>query len=46
MLFGRYPVKRQGIEFEFRNDVLANPEKCMQIKMDTLASVKEACGLN
>jgi len=46
MLFGRYPVNRQGIEFEFRNDVLADPKKSLKIKMDTLASVKEACGLN
>jgi len=43
LLFAKYPVRRQGIEFEFRNDLLLNPEKAPKLKADVLESIKEAC---
>jgi predicted N-formylglutamate amidohydrolase len=44
LLFAKYPVNRQGVEFEFRNDLLQNPEKSSKLKVDTLVAIKEACG--
>jgi len=41
LLFAKYPVRRQGVEFEFRNDLLLNPERAPQIKADILAVLKE-----
>jgi len=45
LLFAKYPVRRQGIEFEFRNDLLMDPKRAPAIKADTLAAVKEALNL-
>jgi len=46
LLFAKYPVKRQGIQFEYRNDLLKNPEKALRLKIDTLEAIKEAFPMN
>jgi len=46
LLFAKYPVRRQAVQFEFRNDLLLDPKKAAKIKADTLEAVKEACDFN
>jgi len=46
LLFAKYPVRRQAVQFEFRNDLLLDPKKAEQLKADTVEAVKEACGFN
>lgn len=46
LLFAKYPVRRQGIEFEFRNDILMDPIRAPKIKADTLEAIKSACSFN
>jgi len=46
LLFAKYPVRRQGVEFEFRNDLLLDPKKASKIKADTLEAIKDACNFN
>jgi len=46
LLFAKYPVKRQGIQFEFRNDLLKDSKKALKLKIDTLEVIKEACSMN
>jgi len=43
LLYARYPVRRQGIEFEFRNDLLLDPKRSAELKVDTLEAIKQAC---
>jgi len=42
LLYAKYPVRRQGIEFEFRNDLLKDPVKSLKIKEDTLEAILAA----
>jgi len=46
ILFAKYPVRRQGIEFEFRNDLLMDPKKAPKIKVDALEAIKDAICLD
>jgi len=46
LLYAKYPVRRQGIQFEFRNDLLLDPKKAEKLKADTVEAVKEACNFN
>jgi len=46
LLFAKYPVRRQAVQFEFRNDLLLDAKKAVKLKADTLETVKEACGFN
>jgi len=46
LLFAKYPVRRQGVQFEFRNDLLLDTKKAAKLKADTLEAVKEACNFN
>jgi len=46
LLYAKDPVRRQGVEFEFRNDLLLDPKKSEKIKADTLEVVKETCNLS
>jgi len=43
LLFAKYPVRRQGVEFEFRNDLLLDPKKSLKLKNDTLEALKTVC---
>lgn len=43
LLFAKYPVRRQGIEFEFRNDILLDPKKSDTLKSDAVRAIKQAC---
>jgi len=46
LLFAKYPVRKQAVQFEFRNDLLLDPKKAEQLKADTVETVKEACGFS
>lgn len=46
LLYAKYPVRRQGIQFEFRNDLLLDPKKAPKVKADAVEAIKEACGFN
>jgi predicted N-formylglutamate amidohydrolase len=43
LLYAKVPVTRQGIQFEFRNDLITDPSKVGRIKDDTLQAVKAVC---
>lgn len=38
-----YPVRREGITLEFRNDIIQEPKKATEVKKDVLEVVKETC---
>jgi len=46
LLFAKYPVRRQGIQFEFRNDLLKDPVRALQLKQDTLEAILDAVPKN
>jgi len=46
MLFAKYPVRRQAVQFEFRNDLLLDAKKAEKIKANALEAIKEACNCN
>jgi predicted N-formylglutamate amidohydrolase len=46
LLFAKYPVRRQGIEFEFRNDILLDPKRAPKVKADVLEAIKKSCNIN
>jgi len=46
LLYARYPVRRQGIQFEFRNDILLDPKRAPKLKADSLEIIKDACNQN
>jgi predicted N-formylglutamate amidohydrolase len=46
LLFAKYPVRRQGIEFEFRNDILLDSKRAPKLKADVLEALKTACNIN
>jgi len=43
MLYGKVPITRQGIQFEFRNDLFNDPVKAEKIKNDTVEAVLAVC---
>jgi len=46
LIYAKYPVHRQGVEFEFRNDLLTDPEKAPKMKLDVLETITEACNFS
>lgn len=40
LLFATKPVRREGIEFEFRNDILRDPSRAPTLKADALEAIK------
>jgi len=46
LLFAKYPVRRQGIQVEFRNDLLKDPVRSLQLKQDTLEAIIDALPKN
>jgi len=45
LLFAEYPVKRQGVEFEFRNDLLQDPKISLKLKADALEALQIVCNM-
>jgi len=43
LLFAKYPVRRQGVEFEFRNDLLLDPKISVQLKDAALEALQTVC---
>jgi len=43
LLFAKYPVRRQGVEFEFRNDLLLDPKTSKKLKDDALVALQTVC---
>jgi len=43
LIFAKHPVKRQGITFEFRNDILSNNKRCQKLLVDTADVVLKVC---
>jgi len=46
LIFAKQPVKRQGVTLEFRNDILSERERFVQLKMDMVDVIEDTCGLN
>jgi len=46
MLYAKVPITREGVEFEFRNDLLTDPVKAEKIKNDTVEIIKTVCNYN
>jgi len=45
MLYAKVPITREGIQFEFRNDLFNDPVRGDKIKNDTVEAVRAACKL-
>jgi len=45
LIFAKYPVLREGLTFEFRNDILSNDVRFAQLKENTVATIKDVCKL-
>lgn len=43
LIYAKYPAKRQGITFEFRNDILSDKEKCAKLRRNTVSVLKDVC---
>jgi len=46
LVCGRQCYPREGITFEFRNDILTNKERCFKLKTDTVSVIKNICHIN
>jgi len=46
LIYAKHPTKRQGITFEFRNDLLSNKKKCKKLMVDTAEVVRKVCQTN
>jgi len=46
LLFAKHPLKREGLTFEFRNDILANREKFAELKEKTVEVINDVCKTN
>jgi len=46
LVFARAPTKREGLTFEFRNDLLSDAKKCLKLKEATIDVVKGVCKVN
>jgi len=46
LIFARFPTKREGLTFEFRNDILSNESQCLKLKKATVEVVKGVCKIN
>jgi len=40
MLYAKVPITRQGIQFEFRNDLITDPAKVQKIKQDSVETIR------
>jgi predicted N-formylglutamate amidohydrolase len=45
MLYGKVPITREGIQFEFRNDLFDDPVISEKIKNDTVETIRTVCKL-
>jgi predicted N-formylglutamate amidohydrolase len=43
LVFAKFPSKREGITFEFRNDILRDRLKVSQLKNDTVTVIRNVC---
>lgn len=43
LIFAKQPTKRQGITFEFRNDILTNKKRIRKLLVDTADVVRKVC---
>jgi len=46
LIFAKNDTKRQGITFEFRNDLLSNKKRCKKLLVDTADIVRQICQNN
>jgi len=45
LIFAKFPTERQGITFEFRNDILSDKKRCPHLKDKTLEVLRSTCDL-
>jgi len=43
LIYAKCPVKRQGVTFEFRNDILTNKKRCRKIQLDSADIIRKVC---
>jgi len=43
LIYAKHPTKRQGITFEFRNDILTNEARKGHLKKCTIEAIQEVC---
>jgi len=46
LIYAKYPAMRQGITFEFRNDILSNKKRSKKLQADTVEIIKKVCQNN
>jgi predicted N-formylglutamate amidohydrolase len=46
LIFAKQATKRQGLTFEFRNDLLSNKKRCKKLLIDTADIVRQICQNN
>jgi len=46
LIYAKHPAKRQGITFEFRNDILTNQKRMPILKSHTVEVIKDVCELD
>jgi len=46
LIFAKCPVKREGITFEFRNDILSDRKKFLKLKEATVDVIKDVCKID
>jgi len=46
LIFARHPAKSHGITFEFRNDILSDREKSLDLKLAAVAVLREVCNFS
>jgi len=45
LIYAKHPTQRQGITFEFRNDILTNKERMNKLKTHTVEVINDVCKL-
>lgn len=43
LIYAKHPTKREGLTFEFRNDILSNKKKCRKLQADTVDVMNKIC---
>jgi len=43
LIFAKFPTKRLGITFEFRNDILSDEKRCPDLTEKTLEAIRATC---
>jgi len=46
LIFAKHPTTREGITFEFRNDLLTNKKRCKKLMVDAGEVIRKVCAKN